>query len=129
MRTKKTNDSLKIVLANIESRGNLPYSSSELINMGCKYATSLRSFLRKSGYIDNHDNQLKKINIEETIQELKNYVCAVNKGQYKEIPIIKENPQKSESMPKLIDFYSDEELVKELRNRGYEVSAIKTIAL
>jgi hypothetical protein len=117
---------LESLLSEINDTGKFIYSSDQLVDMRVKYATSIMPFLKHYGYIDENKNLLKKIELRNPTKAVYKYIkdkktAKINKNINYNLSVNSNNFTKIN--------LSDAELVKELRNRGYNVTATKTIEL
>jgi len=136
--THITRQNLIQVLKELKETKKFNHSTYDLQERHVMYATQLNSFLRKSEIIDSFGNLIKDININSCASALRNYGADRQKfhREKKFEQLFKyQDVQKSDSrspQEKSDDFLSeltDIELVKELRNRGFEISAKKLIDL
>ena len=127
-KNQSINGMLELILQGINDCGYLRYTGCDLNKMGVKYSRHLKSFLFRNGYIDENNKLIKHIDVKYFVESLAKYKLSLNGNlnhRFKDNQI----PENIKDIEKTLSSYEDEELVKELRNRGYEVSAIKTIAL
>lgn len=114
---------LNEVLTETLKYGKFDFSSHELQSRHVLYATQVRSFLERNGFINYKNIVVKPFIVDEIISGLKDYTHRLI-----------ENPKRGNKEFKVkktenISFLSDSDLVSELRNRGYEVRAIKMVEL
>lgn len=121
-RELSTNE-LKSVLNETLKLGRFDFSSHELQGRHVLYATQVRSYLERNGYINFKNILISKFDVDNIVEGLRNY-----SHRLIESPKRGNKEFKIKSSDKLSSF-SDVEIVSELRNRGYEVKAIKMVEL
>ena len=136
----QTTKALFEVLHDIKNKFEFKYSSYQLQSLHVKYGTQLNSYLSTNGYIDENGKLLKDFNIDKFIKDFTVY--SKNKQRlYRSLYKEKKTPftkirtkrtyeNESHIIPTVnlaFDIFEDHQLVDELRKRGYEVTAKKTV--
>ena len=113
----KSLDALKEILRELKEGKKLTYSSTELRFLNVKYATALRPFLSRNGFIDKDSFLICDFDCDDMVKKIHEYNVNYQKKR-------KEQKNKEETLSNVfsVSNFSDDELVTELRNRGYEES-------
>jgi hypothetical protein len=117
---------LNLVIAEINEIGRLRYSPDQLAAMRCKYANTVVLYLKNKGYIDERKKLIKPIEIKNPEKEIYEFIKSRRTNR---VNPTKNTPIKFFNNDDRFWNKSDKDLVEELRDRGYEVTAKKIIEL